>query len=69
MSKDIKISIDFQNGLDKLGFDRNDDSLFLISDTKQLPDPQIQFHIEKAEEFEASAVYLRTKTSLTLIKL
>ena len=59
MSKDIKISIDFQNGLDKLGFDRNDDSLFLISDTKQLPDPQIQFHIEKAEEFEASAVYLR----------
>lgn len=59
MSNVKNISADFQQGLSKLGFDRNDDSLFLTNEKRQLPDPQIQFHIETANEFGASAVYLR----------
>lgn len=43
----------------KLGFAIEDDSLFLTNDKRSLPDPQIQFHIEKANELMASAVYLR----------
>lgn len=53
------ISVDFQRGLDKLGFDRNDDSLFLTNEKKLPSDPQIEFHIEKAREFKATAIYLR----------
>lgn len=49
----------FYQGLGKLGFDKNDDSLFLTDEKKQLPDPQIEFHLEKALDFKATAVYLR----------
>ena len=49
----------FNRGLTALGFDLNDDFLFLTSNNETYPDPQIRFHIEKAIEFEASAVYLR----------
>jgi len=49
----------FQKVIVKLGFDLEDDSLFLTNDKRSLPDPQIQFHIEKANELIASAVYLR----------
>lgn len=49
----------FYNSLAKLGFNKDDDSLFLIDEKKQLPDPQIEFHIEKAADFKATAVYLR----------
>ncbi len=48
--------INFNQGLDKLGF-LNDDSLFLtdvVSDN-----PEINFHIEKAKKFKADAVFLR----------
>jgi len=50
---------DFQKVIAKLGFAIEDDSLFLTNDERTLPDPQIQFHIEKADELTASAVYLR----------
>jgi methylase of polypeptide subunit release factors len=59
MNKVKYLSVNLQKGLDKLGFDRMDDSLFLTDEEKQLPDPQIKFHLEKALEFQASAVYLR----------
>lgn len=59
MSQVKNISLNFWNGLDKLGFDRNDDSLFLTNEKKKLPDPQIAFYLEKALELQASAVYLR----------
>lgn len=65
MSKLKKIGDDFQKGLEKLGFERDDDSLFLIEefkkakDYKKLDEPQIAFHIEKARDFDATAVYLR----------
>lgn len=59
MNKLKDLSIDFQKGLSKLGFNRNDDSLFLTNEEKTLPDPQIKFHLEKALEFQATAVYLR----------
>ncbi len=49
----------FDKGLAKLGFYSSDDSLFLTEENGILPDPQIAFHIERAKEFKASAVYLR----------
>jgi methylase of polypeptide subunit release factors len=55
-AKDIKES--FQQGLQRLGFE-NDDALYLTDHCENIPDPQIYFHIEKAKEFKASAVYLR----------
>jgi methylase of polypeptide subunit release factors len=59
MTKVKNINTKFLKGLNRLGFERNDDSLFLINREKKLPDPQIAFCLEKAEEFQASAVYLR----------
>jgi methylase of polypeptide subunit release factors len=50
---------DFQSIIAKLGFNIKDNSLFLIDRENNLPDPQIQFHLEKAKEFDASAIYLR----------
>lgn len=49
----------FQNVIASLGFDVEDDCLYLTAKKKSLPDPQIHFHIEKAGELKASAVYLR----------
>lgn len=50
----------FVNNLEKLGFYKDDDSLFLIKHEKQYPPPpQVIFHINKAKEFSATAVYLR----------
>ena len=50
----------FTQGLSKLGFDSEDDSL-LFTDTplNKLPSAQIVFHLEKAKDFGATAVYLR----------
>lgn len=48
--------INFNQGLDKLGF-LNDDSLFLTNVVSD--NPEINFHIEKAKKFKADAVYLR----------
>lgn len=59
MGKTKEINIDFQGVMAKLGFAIEDDSLYLTENKKELPDPQIQFHIEKAKELNASAVYLR----------
>jgi methylase of polypeptide subunit release factors len=59
MDKVKKISIDFQGVIANLGFDLEDDCLYLTKLENQLTDPQIQFHIETAEELNASAVYLR----------
>lgn len=59
MGKKKEINIDFQGVIAKLGFAIDDDSLYLTENKKELPDPQIQFHIEKAKELNASAVYLR----------
>ena len=53
-------NIDFQKSMAKLGFVIDDDCLyFTTKNYTTLPDLQIQFHIEKAKEFAASAVYLR----------
>src|SRR5690606_11908438 len=59
MGKTKDIDIDFQEVIAKLGFAIEDDCLYLTENKKELPDPQIQFHIEKAKELNASAVYLR----------
>lgn len=59
MGKTKDINIDFQEVIAKLGFAIEDDCLYLTENKKELPDPQIQFHIEKAKELNASAVYLR----------
>ncbi len=48
--------INFNQGLDKLGF-LNDDSLFLTNVVSD--NPEINFHIEKAKKFKADAVFLR----------
>ena len=53
-------NIDFQQSMAKLGFVIEDDCLYLTTENyTTLSDIQIQFHIEKAKEFAASAVYLR----------
>ncbi|MDO8994841.1 MAG: N-6 DNA methylase, partial [Daejeonella sp.] len=54
-------SPDFQEVIANLGFALEDDCLYLTHKENILPDPQIQFHIEKAGELLASAVYLRTQ--------
>ena len=59
MNKQENKNIDFQCVIARLGFAMDDDCLYLTEDTNSLPDPQIQFHIEKARELNASAVYLR----------
>lgn len=51
--------VDFKDVIAKLGFVLDDDCLYLTENQNQLPDPQIQFHLEKANELKASAVYLR----------
>jgi len=59
MNKIENNDIDFQGAIASLGFALEDNSLFLTKKESPLPDPQIQFHILKANEFNASAVYLR----------
>lgn len=59
MGKVKNRNIDFQGIIANLGFNMEDDCLYLSYNIRQLPDPQIQFHIEKANEIKASAVYLR----------
>lgn len=54
-----KLNQKFSQGLKKLGFTPNDECLFLIGEERNLPHPQINFHIEKALEFKATAVFLR----------
>ncbi len=57
MSTKVKIqSFNFNQGLEKLGFE-NEDSLFLTNTF--LNNPLVDFHIEKARKFKANAVYLR----------
>jgi hypothetical protein len=57
--KEVKIQgINFTRGLKALGF-YDDDSLYLSDSNSQELDPQIEFHLEKARKFNASAVYLR----------
>lgn len=50
---------DFQSVISNLGFFAEDDCFYLVENQKDLADPQIQFHIEKADNLNASAVYLR----------
>jgi len=59
MEKVKDINIDFQEVIANLGFTIEDDCLYLTKLENQLTDPQIQFHIETAEELNASAVYIR----------
>lgn len=59
MDKTKKIYVDFQSVIANLGFNIEDDCLYLTKQESQLTNPQIQFHIETAEELNASAVYLR----------
>lgn len=57
--RDIKtLNSIFENGLKALGF-YEDDSLFLTDSNSSEIDPEIEFHLEKARKFNASAVYLR----------
>jgi methylase of polypeptide subunit release factors len=57
---DIKeISIDFQQNMSKLGF-AEDNALFLVdTQVDKLPDVEILFHLYRARDFGATAVYLR----------
>ena len=50
-------NVNFQKGLNKLGF-VDDDALFLV-DNPPKDNFDVIFHIYKAEKFEATAVYLR----------
>ena len=59
MDKAKEININFQTVIANLGFNIEDDCLYLTKQENQLTDPQIRFHIETAEELNASAVYLR----------
>lgn len=59
MNQTKKKNSNFHDVIAELGFTIEDDSLFLTKVTYDLPDPQIQFHLEKANEFLATAVYLR----------
>ena len=50
----------FIQGLNKLGFYETDDCLFLTKTSPtELPSPQVHFYLEKANDFDATAVYLR----------
>jgi len=53
------ININFSEAIANLGFAIEDDCLYLTSVESQFPEPQMHFHIEKAKELKASAVYLR----------
>lgn len=59
MNKVKNKHIDFKDVIANLGFNVEDDCLYLTEKKSPLPDPQIHFHIEKARELKASAVYLR----------
>ncbi|RZL30486.1 MAG: hypothetical protein EOP00_36385, partial [Pedobacter sp.] len=48
----------FHQGLKTLGFE-NDNDLFLVAELKQVVDNQIKLDLERAEEFKATAVYVR----------
>ncbi|MDR1416914.1 MAG: N-6 DNA methylase [Prevotellaceae bacterium] len=59
MNVEKNISTDFQQGLSKLGF-VDDDALFLINaNPNDIHDIEILFHLNKAGDFGATAVYLR----------
>ncbi|MBD3903365.1 SAM-dependent methyltransferase [Chryseobacterium sp. Ch-15] len=53
----------FQEDIAKLGFVMEDDCLHLTNQQSSISDPEIQFHIEKADELNASAVYLRRQVT------
>jgi hypothetical protein len=58
MGNNIVKYAEFQDVITRLGFAMEDDFLFLTYNKSLPPDPQIQFHIEKAGGFKASAVCL-----------
>ncbi|ATA89071.1 hypothetical protein CGC58_04675 [Capnocytophaga stomatis] len=49
----------FKKNIVNLGFTTEDDCLYLIDNTDNLAEPQIQFHLDKARKLSASAIYLR----------
>lgn len=59
MSKISNISADFLSAIANIGFAVEDDCLYIIDNKINLTEPQVQFHLEKACELQASAVYLR----------
>ena len=59
MEKVKNKDIDFHKVIARLGFALEDDCLYMTEKESSFPEPQIQFHIEKADELNASAVYLR----------
>lgn len=59
METNKNIPTRFKSGLERLGFKLFDDSLFLTEESKNLSDPEITFHIYRAKEFNANAVFLR----------
>lgn len=59
MSRSNIHDIYFSRIISKLGFSLDDDCLFMTDSKRSLPFPQVQFHIEKAYDLGASAIYLR----------
>lgn len=49
----------FYQSIGKLGFEIEDDAFFLTKTQNNLIDPQIQFHIDNANSFNADAIFLR----------
>ena len=49
----------FYEVIANLGFTELDDCLYLTEQNNLLPNPQIQFHLEKAKYLNATAIYLR----------
>lgn len=58
MEKIKGTSKSFKLGLEKLGFE-GDNALFFVGQKSGIDNPEIYFHIEKAEIFGAKAVYVR----------
>jgi len=57
MLNDKNIDVTFFENLKKLGFQRDDDVLFLVN--KENNNPNIKFHLDFAKEQNATAVYFR----------
>lgn len=62
MEKIKKIGTEFYKNLEKLGFYENDDALFLTNSNQNTP-PEVKFCLNKAQEFNVTAVYFRKQLS------
>jgi len=58
MEKIKKTGTEFYKNLERLGFYKNDDALFLINSNQKTP-PEVELCLNNAQEFGVSAIYFR----------